>query len=321
MEVVAVDIGGTNARFALAWAEPGKVRLLGAPVRLGTSAFDGLAAAWEEFRRCAGRGLPRHAAIAIASPIDGDELQLTNNSWRIRVSGLRQQLQLDSLRLVNDFEAMAYAVGELRGAELLHVAGPTGHAPVSGVTTVIGPGTGLGVAQLLCSADAQSVIATEGGHASFAPVDAFEAELLRRLSQQHARVSSERIVSGPGLSAIYEALAAQRGVPAEPLSNPELWTRALAGSDALAAEALQRFCLCFGSVAGDVALVQGAGAVAIAGGVGQRLQPMLAASGFHRRFIAKGRFQQQMERMPVKLVQHPEPGLFGAAAAFAANYA
>jgi glucokinase len=319
MEIVAVDIGGTNARFALAWAEPGKVSLLGEPVKLSTSAFEGLADAWAEFRRRAGRPLPRHASLALATQIGGDELRLTNNSWVIRVPELRRQLQLDSFRLVNDLEAIAYAVGQADAADLLHVAGPSGQWPVNGVTTVIGPGTGLGVAQLVCNGDAQTVLATEGGHVGFAPVDEFEFELLRRLRQQLERVSTERVVSGPGLTAIYEALAAARGVQVAPLPNAELWTLALGGGDALAAEALQRFCLCFGSVAGDVALVQGAGAVVIGGGIGQRLQPVLAASGFHDRFVAKGRFRGLMQRLPVKLILHPEPGLFGAAAAYATN--
>jgi glucokinase len=319
MEVVAVDIGGTNARFALAWAEPGNVQLRSEPVKLSTSAFDGLASAWEEFRRRAGRVLPRHAAIAIATPITGDELRLTNNSWLVRVSELQQQLQLDSFRLVNDFEAMAHAVGQARTADLLHVAGPANRWPEYGVITVIGPGTGLGVGQLARAPGVQLVLATEGGHVGFAPVDAFEDELLRRLRQQHERVSTERVVSGPGLTAIYETIAALRGVDAAPLADAELWSRALAGSDALAVEALQRFCRCFGSVTGDVVLVQGAAAVVIAGGVGQRLQPVLASSGFHARFVAKGRFHGLMEDIPVKLIQYPEPGLLGAAAAFAAG--
>jgi glucokinase len=220
---------------------------------------------------------------------------------------------------VNDFEAMAHAVGQARAADLLHITGPSGELPISGVITVIGPGTGLGVAQLARAAGTQLVLATEGGHLGFAPVDDFEEELLRRLRLRYERVSTERIVSGPGLTAIYDALTALRGLPAAPLPNAELWSRALAGSDPLAAEALQRFCLCFGSVTGDVVLAQGARAVVIAGGVGQRLASVLAASGFHARFVAKGRFRGLMEQMPVKMIQYPEPGLLGAAAAFAAG--
>jgi len=318
MEVVAVDIGGTNARFAMAWAEPGNVRLCSEPVKLPTSAFTGLAPAWEEFRRRAGRTLPRHAAIAVATPISGDELRLTNNSWIIRVSRLAAELQVDSFRLVNDFEAMAHAAAQARPEELAHIAGPADRWPSQGVTTVIGPGTGLGVAQLVRTTGRPLVLATEGGHFAYAPVDEFEEQLLHRLRLQLERVSVERVVSGPGLSAIYETLASVRGVPAASLPSAELWSRALDGSDALAAEALQRFCLSFGSVAGDAVLVQGAKAVVIAGGVGQRLRAVLPASGFHARFTAKGRFRALMEQIPIKLIQYPEPGLLGAAAAFAA---
>jgi glucokinase len=319
MEIVAVDIGGTHTRFSLAHAELGNVRLSGDLVKLSTSAFDGLPSAWLAFRERAGRALPRHAAIAIASSVSGDELRLTNNSWVIRVPELRQQLQLDTFCLVNDFEAMAHAVGQAQAADLLHIAGPAGTWPITGVTTIIGPGTGLGVAQLLRAQGTPIVIATEGGHGSFAPLDDFEDQLLRRLRLQHERVSNERVVSGPGLTAIYETLCTVRGVSAAAIENVGLWNLALAGSDALASEALQRFCQCFGSVAGDIALAQGAGAVVIAGGVGQRLQPQLARSGFNARFVGKGRFRELMERMPVKLIQHPEPGLFGAAVAFAAH--
>lgn len=318
MEVVAVDIGGTHARFAIARTAPGRVRLCSEPVILGTSAYSGLTPAWEEFRRRAGRTLPRHAAIAIATPITGDELRLTNNSWVIRVPELAAQLQIKSFRLVNDFEAMAYAVGQAQAADLAHIAGPANSWPVPGVTTIIGPGTGLGVAQLVRSSQLQLVLATEGGHFAYAPIDDFEAELLRRLRLHLERVSVERVVSGPGLTAIYETVAALRGVPAAALASAELWSRALDGGDALSAEALQRFCRSFGSVAGDAVLVQGARSVVIAGGVGQRLQAVLPASDFHARFVAKGRFRELMERIPIKLITHSEPGLLGAAAAFAA---
>src|SRR5258706_979974 len=143
MEVVAVDIGGTHARFAIAQAAPGDVRLCSEPVILSTSDYSGLAPAWEEFRRRAGRALPRHAAIAIATPISGDQLRLTNNSWIIRVSAIAAQLQIESFRLVNDFEAMAYAVGQAPAADLALIPGPAGSWPAPGVTTIIGPGTGL----------------------------------------------------------------------------------------------------------------------------------------------------------------------------------
>jgi glucokinase len=161
------------------------------------------------------------------------------------------------------------------------------------------------------------VISTEGGHVSFAPFDRLEDEILSHLRQRYLRVSAERIISGPGLANIYAALAAIEGRPARVSDDKTLWDAALGGSDALAASALERFCLCLGACAGDIALAQGASGVAITGGLALRIADHLAQSGFSQRFTAKGRFESMMAAMPVKLITHPQPGLLGAAAAFA----
>jgi len=165
------------------------------------------------------------------------------------------------------------------------------------------------------------VIETEGGHVDFAPLDEIEDAMLKRLRRTYNRVSTERIVAGPGIVTIYETLAAIEGRAVQRLDDKEIWREALEGEDSLALAALDRFCLSLGAVAGDLALAQGAKGVVIAGGLGLRLKDHLARSGFAERFAAKGRFRTMLEAIPVKLITHPQPGLFGAAAAFAQEHA
>ena len=154
----------------------------------------------------------------------------------------------------------------------------------------------------------------------FAPLDAIEDAILTRLRGRFGRVSVERIVAGPGLSSLHEALAALEGRAVLPRDDKALWADALAGTDSLAAAALDRFCLSLGAVAGDIALAHGANGVVIAGGLGLRLAEHLPRSGFRQRFVAKGRFEALMAALPVKLLTRPQPGLYGAAAAFAQEY-
>lgn len=319
--IVAVDIGGTHARFALADVANGTVVALGGSVTLKTADHASLHAAWAAFAAAIGTPLPSAAAIAIASPIRGDVIKLTNNPWVIQPADLKRRLGLERLRLVNDFGAVAHAVAQVPDAMFDHLAGPDVPLPKRGIITICGPGTGLGVAQLLRSNGGYQVVETEGGHTDFAPLDSIEDALLQALRKTHRRVSVERIVGGPGITAIYEALAAIDGRAVERLDDKAIWQRAFDGSDPLALAALDRFCLSLGAVAGDLALAQGASGVVIAGGLGLRLKDRLAASGFADRFAAKGRFRSLMEAMPVKLITHPQPGLFGAAAAFAQEHA
>jgi glucokinase len=164
------------------------------------------------------------------------------------------------------------------------------------------------------------IIPTEGGHIDFAPIDTLEDGILSRMRLKFRRVSVERIVAGPGLVNIYSALAEIEGRPLATQGDKTLWQMALAGSDSLAVAALDRFCLSLGSVAGDIALAQGGEAVVIAGGLGLRIADHLPRSGFASRFCAKGRFEARMADIPVKLITHPQPGLFGAAAAYAAEH-
>jgi glucokinase len=318
MELVAVDLGGTHARFALARRAGDGAWSLSAETVLRAADYAGFEQAWAAFGAMTGRSLPPVAAIAVAAPADAETVKLTNNPWVLSRRELRERLGLNELILVNDFAAVAYAVDQLGPAELRHVCGPDRALPEEGVITVVGPGTGLGVAQLLRSAAGSRVLATEGGHMDFAPLDVTEDALLGRLRARHGRVSVERVVAGAGLAAICEALAEGAGETAAPMDDKALWALALAGEDRLAAAALDRFCMCLGSVAGDLALAHGAQAVVIAGGLGLRLAEQLPRSGFAARFAAKGRFSDRMAGLRVKLVTHPQPGLLGAAAAYEA---
>lgn len=316
-QIAVADIGGTHARFAFATLEGGHIKDLSEPVTLNTSDYASFQTAWEEFGSRVASKLPDEIGISFAGPVNCEVLKLTNNPWVIRPAKMKEKLGVSRFRIVNDFGAIAYAVSELEDEHFLHLCGPKIPLPREGLTTIIGPGTGLGVAQLLNVGKHRHVIETEGGHMDFAPLDSLEDQILAYLRPSFRRVSVERLVSGSGLLNIYNALAVIEGRSVSAPDHKTLWSSALAGSDALAAAALDRFCLSLGAVAGDLALAQGANAVVIAGGVGRRLRDHLHGSGFHERFIAKGRFERRMERIPVKLITHPQPGLFGAAVAFA----
>lgn len=319
-EIVAVDIGGTHARFAIAEVGEGRVRAIGEPVTLKTAEHASFQTAWQAFAASRDTPLPRAAAIAIACPIRGEVLQLTNNPWIIRPALIPEKLGVDSHVLVNDFEAVGHAVAQVDASQLRHICGPEIPLPRQGIASIVGPGTGLGVGQLFCTGDSYHVIACEGGHVDFAPLDSIEDAVLADLRKQFRRVSVERIVSGPGLAEIHRVLARLEGKQIPERDDKALWTAALEGSDSLAAAALDRFCLSLGAIAGDFALAHGPTAVVIAGGVGLRIADHLPQSGFAERFAAKGRFETLMRSIPVKLITHPQPGLFGAAAAFAREH-
>lgn len=318
--IAVADVGGTHARFALAEVDRRQVVSLGEPVTLKTGDHASFRTAWEEFGRQSKGRLPTALGMAFAGPVGSDVLKLTNNPWVIRPALMEEKLGVTEFRIVNDFGAIAHAVAAFSDEHFAPLCGPDTPFPRQGVTTIIGPGTGLGVAQLLQTADDSHIIETEGGHMDYAPLDSLEDKILVHLRRSFRRVSVERVVSGSGLVNIYNALAAIEERAITPPEDKALWTTAIEGGDALASAALDRFCLSLGAVAGDLALAHGANAVVIAGGLGFRLRDHFRKSGFSDRFIAKGRFERRMEAIPVKLVTHPQPGLYGAAAAFAKDF-
>lgn len=319
--LVTIDIGGTHARFALAEVARDGSIALAEPTTLHTSDHASFDSAWAAFAAQLGARLPRDAAIAVAGPVGGELIRFTNNPWIIRPAELPARLGIDRYSLVNDFGAVGHAVARAGAPHFVHLTGPEGDLPASGTLSIIGPGTGLGVAHVWRDGSGEyRVQATEGGHIDFAPLDSIEDALLARLRQRHRRVSVERVVSGPAIVDIYETLAGLEGRAIQLLDDRTLWQRGLDGEDRLAVTAVQRFCLSLGAVAGDVALVQGGSGVVIAGGLGLRIKDALRSSGFAERFRAKGRFEPLMASLPVKLITHPQPGLFGAAAAFAKEH-
>jgi glucokinase len=312
MLIVAADIGGTHARFALAELRPGERPLLGEMRKYRTREVAGLAEAWARFARDSGGALPRAASIAVAAPIEGDILTFMNSDWRIDRHALAADLGLDALTLLNDYGAVAHAVSVMRQDELVTLAGP-GDLPADGITSVIGPGTGLGVAILDRRHGRVSVIETEAAHIGFCPLDPEEEELSDALTARYGRASVERVVSGPGLIDIYLFLGGEEWDPAK---AGDLWKAAIEGADPLAERALAILVRCFGAAAGDIALAHGAMGVALTGGLAGRISHLLSAPMFEARFTAKGRYRARMLRTPVRLVARAEPGLLGAAIAF-----
>jgi len=319
--LVTVDIGGTHARFALAEIADGKVVTLGEPITMKTAEHASFQTAWEAFGDMIDEPIPQAVAIAIAGPINAEVIKFTNNPWIIRPALIKEKLKVEAYTLVNDFEAVGHAVAQAGPEHFVHLCGPDQPLEATGTISIIGPGTGLGVAHVLRTGEGYHVQATEGGHIDFAPLDSIEDAILARLRKRYRRVSAERVVSGPGLVDIYETLASIEGRAIQQLDDKQLWSLGTSGQDSLAAAAVDRFCLSLGSIAGDIALAQGGFAgVVIAGGLGLRIKDTLLRSGFAERFRAKGRFEGLMAGLPVKLITHPQPGLFGAAAAFARQH-
>lgn len=313
-ELVAADIGGTHARFTIATrAADGRITL-GETAKLRVADFASLQTAFEAFRAGLGRPVPDRASIALAAPTDVELITLANNPWVIRPAHAAERMGLEKVTFINDFAAVAQAVAACPADQFAHLAGPARGLPAHGPISVIGPGTGLGVA-LLLNGPRPRVVPTEGGHIDFAPIDRVEDQILSQLRLKYRRVSVERVVAGPGLANIHAALAAIEGRSVPARDDVALWAAALEEHDTLAEAAFDRWCLALGSVVGDLALAQGAEAVVLAGGMLPRVQHLLPTSGFHTRFVAKGRFEQRMANIPILRITFPEPGLLGAAAA------
>jgi glucokinase len=316
-EIIAVDIGATNARFACATLEDG-VPVLGPVRKYRVADYTTFNECFERYVADEADSLPQHAVIGLASPVGADEIRLTNGKWTFRHKSIADELGLSSVQLINDFACVAHAVASLPLSQLQLLSGPDKPLPYNGTVTVLGPGTGLGVAMIAFHEGLPQIIPTEGGHIDFSPYDQIEARIAKavRSALKVERVSAERIVSGPGLNQLYRAIAGLGGSDPEPISDADLWQAAIGGSIALARSALERFCLAYGSVAGNLALAQGAHTVVLAGKLSERLRDLLkSSSGFQARFVAKGRFETYMHGITIRLALPEEVGLFGAAAA------
>jgi glucokinase len=307
--VLLADLGGTNARFALACE--GELRQT---ARFLVADYLGPVEAIRDFlNEARPETKPRRAVLAFAGPVAQGWAQLTNGSWRVSASGLRRHLGMDSVSLVNDFAALAWALPELGARDVVTLGG--GKAVRGAPAIVIGPGTGLGVAGHIPARHRAVVLSTEGGHVTMAPADSREGALLDHLRMRFGHVSAERVLSGPGLENLYQAIAAVDGTAAPLRPAPEIINEALTGDCPVSVAALGEFCAMLGTVAGNLALTFGArGGVFIAGGIVPRFVEFLAASAFRERFEAKGRFASYLAGVPVRVIVHPDPAFLGLAA-------
>ena len=309
------DIGGTNARFA--W-QAHRSDTLDQVVNLRCADHPSLADAMTAYLRQIQRPAPARCCIAIANPVLGDVVKMTNHHWSFSIQGLRTQFGFQQLRVLNDFTALALALPLLQAQELRQISGDS-PAPNAAIG-LIGPGTGLGVSGLLPNGRGGWVpIEGEGGHVSLAAITPREHAVLAWLAQRHGgHASAERAVCGQGLSDLYSALHALNGVtqPSH-LDAAAVVAAALAQSDALAEEALDLFCGFLGTVAGNLALTLGArGGVYIGGGIVPRLGPAFDRSSFKNRFEKRGRFTSYLAAIPVYVIQaDPSPALRGASSA------
>lgn len=305
------DIGGTNARFALIAApgrEPGHIRTL------PCAAYAGPEEAIRDYLAIEGLETPRVAAFGIANPITGDRVSMTNHHWTFSVEALRATLGLERLRVINDFTALALSLQQLQPQELRRVGGgePLAGQPIA----LLGAGTGLGISGLVPCGEAYAPLEGEGGHVTMPACTAREARIIAVLAERHGHVSAERILSGPGLVALHDAIRSIEGESPLALSGAEVSARALGGSCRFCLEALNTFCAMLGTVAGDLALTLGArGGVYIGGGIVPKLGEFFATSAFRRRFEDKGRFAAYLAGIPVFVIHAAYPALLGAAQA------
>lgn len=307
---IAADVGGTHARIALVQVE-GSVSILQYRKYI-CAEHPSLAAILRDFAATCGTTAPLHAAVAIAGLIDGDRLINTNLPWAVSRSQTWQDAGLQHLALINDFEAVACATPYIDPTAITLLTGPE-QATLPGPTLVIGPGTGFGAAVRL-SGTPTTILPTEAGHASLAAGTPRELELVRRLLQRWPHVDNERVLSGPGLLNTYAALCDIDGVAQRLHAPADIATAAQSRDDVQAVEALQLFCSLLGSLTGDLALMFGAKAVYLAGGIPAQIKPFLLASDFSARFHNKGGLSEVLARVPVWLIEHGQLGLIGAAA-------
>jgi glucokinase len=305
------DIGATHARLALQIA-PGAYRWVRV---LRCDDFADIARLLRFYLAEHADQHPRHAALALANPVDGDYVRMTNRPWEFSTDALRRELGLDTLLIVNDFTALAMAIPRLAPNDLMQVGGGK---PVPGaVLGVLGPGTGLGVSGGIPTLDGFITLGSEGGHVNFAPADEREFAVLQAAWREWEHVSNERLISGPGMELIYRALAERNGVrpgDAAPRSSADIIAGALEGGDALCLEVLECFCGMLGGAAANLAVTLGAfGGIYIGGGIVPRLGAWFDGSPFRARFEAKGRFSDYLADIPTYVIATPHVAFDGVA--------
>lgn len=308
------DVGGTNARFALLEGAERNDEIV-----LPCAEYPDLVAAAEHYLgrvgATSGARRPSEAAIAIAGPVTGDIVQMTNHVWQFSAAQTRQRLRLNRLIILNDFTALAMAVRHLPAADLDQIG--VGRAAPNTPIAVLGPGTGLGVSGLIPSGAHWIPLQGEGGHVTLSVVNEREIAVLQQLHQRFTHVSAERALSGPGLVNLYDALCAIEGVVPQILTPPDVTRRAREASCRICLEAVSIFCALLGTLAGNLALTLGAlGGVYIGGGIVPTLGRIFASSHFRDRFEEKGRQADYLARVPTYVIRTELPALIGLANAF-----
>jgi len=299
--VLIADIGGTTCRFAVVGPDGRPDRVIRFPAR----EMPDIAAAVARYLAEA-EVRPRAGVLALAAPLDGDEIAITNGPWRFRLSELKAQLGFAQLFAINDFAAVAWALPGLTPSQVRAI-GPALPSR-TGVQVACGPGTGLGVAALIPENGAWRVLASEGGHVSFGPADVDEQPVFARLRAMAGVGSAEAVLSGPGLTRLHRALHAD----APALRSEDIITRAKTG-DAATRATVAMFVRLLGRFAGDVALAFRATAVYLAGGVGEGIAPLIEAHEFRRAFEAHRPHERLLATIPTFVITERTPGLTGCA--------
>lgn len=314
MQGLVADIGGTNARFAIVEKLEADTPVLHHIRGLKVADHATLAIAIERYLDDVAIDHPKSAALAVACPVLGDRVRLTNNAWQFSQAELSRLLGFQELSVINDFAAQALALPHLGDGQLVHLRNIPEPDHTSDTLAVLGPGTGLGVAGLHLDGDRHTVFTSEGGHMSFAPLNDLEFEIAQLLTKRYGRVSYERLICGQGIRNLYEALAQILDKECESFDPADITRHALSNDDDLSRLTLETFCAIFGTFAGDVALMLRARHIYIGGGIVPRFIDFFKQSGFAARFEDKGRFRDLMQRTPVSVIIEPNPGLLGAAA-------
>jgi len=309
------DIGGTNARFGLV-SPDGTLRHTNTFAGADFPQIDGAIRTFLEQR--GNLPLPKSGCIAIAAPVSGDEIRMTNHPWHFSITELGRELGFERFLVINDFTAVALAVPRLQSGDRMAVGGG---APVAGKPIgILGPGSGLGVSGLVPSGMHWQALAGEGGHTTMPAANQRENDVLAQMRRHFDHVSAERCLSGPGLVNLYNSLAAVDGVPAAPYTAAQITDLETRAADPLCEEATAMFCAMLGTVAGNLALTLGAqGGVYIAGGIVPRFGDAFAKTEFRERFEAKGRMRPFLAAIPTYVVTHKLPAFLGCAAALASS--
>lgn len=313
---IAADVGGTHVRLGLVCAsgDPAHPVSVLAYEKYACARYPGLTEIIADFLRNHARSGVRRGVIASAGfPLEDGTVITANLPWRLSPRETGEQLGFADLRLVNDFEAVAHAAAHVDASEVLQLTGPAMPA-TQGPTLILGPGTGLGAAVWIPTTHRPVVLPTEAGQAALTPGNDIEMALLAEMLKERSHVPTEHALSGPGLMNLHAALCVLRGTQAAYRTPGEITQAAIAGTDPLARESLEIFCGLLGSTVGDMALLYGAqGGVYLAGGILPHIRDFLVGSSFVERFLNKGPMRAALERIPVRLVEHGQLGVLGAA--------